>query len=630
MNTIHKILTFFCIITFSSCNFLDIVPDEKATEKDAFKDAAAAERYLYSCYGYIPNPRHGSSSLDLMTGDEVVTPWEHETFGKFAQGNYTPSNPYINYWDDLFKGIRQCYLMKQNLGSVPGLSEDDYNSYMAEADFLIAYYHFYLIRTYGPTILIKELPDANASTSQDKLLGRIPYDECVAWVADRFKEVAPKLPARWTGSNYGRATSVTALALRARLLLYAASPQYNGGEGFKTLYGNFQNPDGTQLISTSYSSKKWADASQACWEAIQAAETEGFGIYEATVGGLPQTPEPIDMVQRSLRFTFIDKNNTNEVIWADCTKEGGIYGVQAKTLPRWNSVTWGGVAPTLRQIERFYTQNGLPIDEDPSYPYTNRYGVTNFTAGDQNGEGETLVMHTQREPRFYSWISFHNGYYEVFGEDKSVEGAVSPYAPKYKRGINNAKLLTQFRFDDNCGRNSRGTGSYTGYLNKKGANPATTVEKSLKLSEYPWPVVRMAELYLNYAEICIECNDLDNAKIYLNKIRKRAGIPDVEVSWENIATLDQAKMRQIVRQERQIELYLENHNFWDLRRWGEAEILGQQPDGLSIMKKTLSELGQPIKVDVARRFIPAHYLMPIPIGEINKNPNMVQNPGYNE
>lgn len=71
----------------------------------------------------------------FLPGDDVVTPWEHETFGKFAQGNYTPSNPYINYWHDLFKGIRQCYLLKENLGSVPGLSDELKAAYDAEADF---------------------------------------------------------------------------------------------------------------------------------------------------------------------------------------------------------------------------------------------------------------------------------------------------------------------------------------------------------------------------------------------------------------------------------------------------------------------------------------------------------------
>lgn len=635
MNAINKLLIFVCAILLSSCNYLDIVPDEKGSEEDAFKDPSAAERYLYSCYSYIQNPRDGTNSMDLWTGDEVVTPWETGDFGKFIQGLYTPSKPCISgVWNDMFSGIRQCYLLKANLGIVPNLPQDVHDTYMAEADFLIAYYHYNLIRAYGPSILIKELPDTD-DNDIDNYLGRSPYDECVQWVAEQFFNVSGRLPAKWSGNaDYGRATSVIALSLRARMCLYAASPQFNGGEKFKEIYGKFKNIDGTQMISTTFDQKKWETAKKTCLEAIKAAESSEAGhvLYEAQVGGLPQTPEPENLHQRSLRFTFIDKDNSKEVIWGWCQKEGSSSLVQKETLPRWNDLTWGGTAPTLNQIERFYTENGLPIDEDPSYQdqYLNRFSVTKFAAGDPNGENETLVLNTKREPRFYAWVAFHNGYYEVLGTDNATK--TSPYYPTFKRGLNKSKLLTQFRFNDNCGRNDRGTGSLSGYLNKKGANPGTTVEKTVKLGEYPWPLIRLAELYLNYAEACVECNELDEAKIYLNKVRYRAGIPDVEVSWAKVpgATLDQTKLRQIVRRERQIELYFENHSVWDLRRWGEAEVLGEKPRGLAINEKDLAKFGKAADVPVNRRFKPANYLLPIYINDINENPNMVQNPGYDE
>ena len=634
MKLIDKYLILLCVFVCCSCNYLDIVPDEKP-EEDAFKNPQLTERYLYSCYSYIPDPRDGSYSLDLMTGDDVVTPWEHETFGKFAQGNYTPSNPYINYWHDLFKGIRQCYLLKENLGSVPGLSDELKAAYDAEADFLIAFYHFFLLRTYGPAVLVKELPDVTSSDSPEALLGRNSYDECVAWVTDQLKNVAGRLPMRRTGIDYGRATGVAAMAIRARLLLYAASPQFNGGEQFKSLYADFKNPDGTQLISTTYDPNKWVIAAQACKEAIDwAREPEAnYDLYEANVNSLPNYPEPTDLTQRSLRFTFVDKDNTPEVIWAFCKKESYNYGLQGKSIPRLSTTAYGGLAPTLRQIERFYTKNGLPIDEDPAYDYPNRYEVANFPVEEKdiNGEGESLKLNMGREPRFYAWIAFHNGYYEVSGEDDREEFS---YAPKWKRGKDKKyKQLVQFMKRQNMGlTNDNKYGTKTGYLNKKGTHPGTSASKStgFKVIDYPWPMVRLAELYLNYAEACVECNDLTEAKKYLNYVRERAGIPKVEVSWDGIAELTQDKLREIVHQERLIELYLENHNFWDIRRWGIAETLGEQPKGLSVQATTITEFAKPVSVDVQRRFIPAHYLMPLPISEINKNPNMVQNPGYDE
>lgn len=621
---------FICILAtwVASCSFLDIVPDERPSDEDAFKDATAAERFLYSCYAYIPDPRNGSSSLDLFTGDEVVTRWEHESFANFAQGNYTPTNPVINYWNDLFKGIRQCYLLKQNIGSVYNMTDEEKNTYTAEADFLIAYYHFILLRTYGPTILIKEL-QASDVIDPNLFLGRSPYDECVTWVAESLREVANRLPDQWTGENYGRATSTAAMAIRARLLLYAASPQFNGGEKFKELYANFQNPDGTQLISTTFQPEKWQTARQACLEAIQWAEQRGHSLYYAKADGLPQYPEPQDLTLRTLRYIFPDKDNTHEVIWGWCKSEGGLYGVQGKSLPRWNNRTWGGISPTLRMLEFFYTENGLPISEDPNWPYATRFSAATASVEDTAYcEGETLQFNLQREPRFYAWVAFHNGYYEVFGTD--TENDASPYAPQYKRGLQDAKLLTQFLQGTNMG-SLNNTGTWTGFINKKGTHPGTNVSSSsLRLQEYPWPIIRLAELYLDYAEACVECNDLDEAKKYLNLVRERAGIPDVDISWAGIADLNQNKMREIVHQERRIELYLENHSFYDIRRWGEAEVLGQQPQGLDISADNLADFGTIVNVPVQRRFIPAHYLMPLPIGEINKNPNLVQNPGYDE
>lgn len=631
---INKILVLLCLICYSSCNYLDIVPDEKATEKDAFANPQAALRYLYSCYAYMPNPRNSTKSIDWMTGDDIVTPF-NETFATFASGNYTPTTPSISYWNDLYKGIRQCYLLKDNVASVPGLTADLQAAYTAEADFLIAYYHFLLIRMYGPVILIKEQIDLNSLDTPEMFLARSPYDECVNWVADKFKAVGSEgsaLPLRWTGEDYGRATRIAAMAIRARLLLYAASPQFNGGDKFKSLYGRFTNHDGVQLIGTNYNEQKWKDAASAYNEVITMAKNENYDLYHAVKGGLNTTPEPTDLTQRSLRFTFMDKDNTPEVIWAHCEQEDGAWPVQAKSLPLFSGKAWGGVAPTLLQIERFYTKNGLPIDVDPDFKNKDLYSIASFPANDPNGEGETLLMNLNREPRFYAWIAFHNGYYEVSGEDKSATSPNS-YASKWKRGINNAKQLVQFTKLSNAGMpQSNKDGSKTGYLNKKSAHPGTSISSTgVTTVQYPWPMVRLGELYLGYAEACIESGDLVNGKKYIDEIRLRAGIPKVEEAWAKIGvTLDKDKLREIVHQERLIELYMENHNFWDIRRWGVAETLGKKPMGLSIQEMELAKFAKPIQVDVSRRFIPAHYLMPIPIEEINNNPNLVQNPGYDE
>lgn len=634
MKTIYTYITFIFLLAFTSCDFLDVVPDERPTENDAFKDVKAAERFLYSCYSYLPDPRSGTSSLDLMTGDEVVTAFEHETFANFPKGNYTPTNisndDMISYWDKLFQGIRQCYILKNNISTVPGLSQAIAQDYSAQVDFLIAYYHFLLIRGYGPVIIIKEEPKID--TPKENYLGRSPYDECVKFVCDLFDETAKVLPATRSGDTYGLATSIAAKSIKARLLLYAASPLFNGNSKF---YSDFKNPDGTDLMPLSYDPGKWTKAADAALEAITLAENAGFRLYEpADANGLANSmPEPKDMTQRALRFTIADKDS-REIIWADARTEG-TYGISRKSMPYMEG-TWNGIAPTMAMLERFYTKNGLPISEDPEFKYNQRYEVASFAKADSGiyGEGETQVLNINREPRYYAWISYHNGYYECLGTADNTaadQAANYPYLPKYKRG--EFKSITQFCKNDNCGRHDRNNNfSPTGFLNKKGVRPDNQATKDFKAAtNYPWPLVRLGELYLDYAEACAESNQLSEAKIYLNKIRTRAGIPTVEESWAKVGTaLTQEKLIQIVRQERQIELYLENHNFWDMRRWLlAAELFKVKPKGMSITKETFIEFTNPATVDVTRNFInPQHYLMPIPIGEVQKNDKLVQNPKY--
>lgn len=604
-----------------SCNYLDIVPDELPTEKDAFANKEMAKGYLYSCYSYLPNPREGAFSLDLWTADENITAFEHEDFAKFPKGDYTSVSPVISYWNQVFTGIRQSYIFLNRVDEVPDLEEDIKQVYKAEATYLIAYFHYLLLKCYGPIIIVESYPDPYNS-DPTTYEARRPYDECVNWIAGKFDEaVAMGLPEKFTGSDYGRATSTAARAIKGRMLLYAASPLFNGGKStvsgtddLTQAYSSFVNAEGAQLISTTYDASKWKRAVDALKPAIDYAEAAGFRLYSESDLGTIVT-EPADLTERVIRMTICDRT-TQEIIWPWCADEGG-YSVQNKSTPfdpnrDWS---WNGIAPTMFMLESFYTENGLPIDEDPAYNYAKRYEYGN-PPNTLHGEGVTMNLNMYREPRFYAWIGYHNGYYEIQRDGKK-------------------KYLTQFRKNDNSGIQSRSTNySPTGYLNKKGVHPnyGQGSGGGGKVN-YPWPVIRLAELYLDYAEALIETGDLGTAKTYIDKVRKRAGLKGVDETWNAIGvTPNQDKMRQIVRQERTIELYMENQRFWDVRRW----MLGKKyfnarPMGLTIQGVTNDEFFRVKDVGAAfqRKFlIPQHYLMPIPSSDIDRNPNVVQNPGY--
>lgn len=630
MKTLQKLFILTVIaIGFASCSYLDVVPDEKPTEQDAFEDTNAAERFMYSCYSYLPQARSGTNSLDLMTGDEVVTAFEHETFASFPKGNYTASKTVISYWDTFFQGLRQCYVMLNNVDKVPNLPAKTKDDYIAQAKYLIAYYHFLMIRCYGPVILIKEEP--LLITSPADYLGRTSLDECVQYVCDLFDEAAAGLPNTRPVRQYGLATSVAAKAFKAKLLLYAASPLFNGNP----TYSNFVNKDGSQMMPASYDANKWVKAKTAFAEAIKEAEAAGHALYTSTEykGG---NLEPADPVQKRLRYNIIEAGNS-EIIWAD-SRDEGYYGIQNKSLPFSSSTAWNGIAPTLTMLKRFYTENGLPIDEDPKFNTSEMFNLT--VVGEEHADiadkgSKTMLFNLNREPRFYAWVAFQGGFYEVLSAQTNGAYADDASYKKYSSD-EKGKLVCDFVLGGNCARGIVGNMrvnnySPSGYLNKKGVDPGYAVSKSLQSPiDYPWPLMRLAELYLGYAEACVEANDLVTAKTYLNKVRVRAGIPTVEISWNRVASLTQSKLREIVRQERMIEFYLENQNFWDMRRWLIADkYLNVKAQGMNIEAKTIEEFSKVQTVIFERKFeSPTQYLLPVPIDDINKNANLVQNPGY--
>lgn len=600
---------------YPSCNYLDIVPDEIPTESDAFSTMTNARKFLMSCYSFLPDPRDGIASMDFMTSDEVITAFEHETFANFPKGDYTPAQPRISYWNTLFAGIRYSYTLLDNIDNVPNMSADEKTVYKGEATFLIAYFHYLLLKNYGPILIIESTPDITMPVSEYP--ERRSYDECVEWIANKFDEAAKILPATRTDAEYGRATSLAAVSIKSRMYLYAASPLFNGGSSSFPDTDNvtgalkaIKNSEGKELFNTTYDPSKWVKAKEVAEEALEAAEKAGIVLYDI----VKDIEEPEDPVQRTLRLV-IGERTTKEFLWASTRKEGE-NGLQNKSTPFSTQACWNGVAPTLTMLEFFYTENGLPINEDPAYDYAGRYGYGPQT----NGLGNTLNLNKKREPRFYSWVAFHNSNYEIVRNNKN-------------------KMLVQFRKNDNCGVQLRNNNySPTGYLNKKGVYPTYSRESGNKQegtwTNYPWPVMRLGELYLNYAEALIEIGgtaNLEKAKIYIDKIRKRAGLKGVDETWNAIGVNpDQDKMRQIVRQERTIELYLENQRFWDVRRWLQGEkYFNVKARGMNIQGVTDAEFFRVTEVSFQRKFlVPAHYLMPIPQSDINNNSKIVQNPGY--
>jgi len=629
-----KYLLIGCILTLissESCSYLDIVPDEMTTEEDTYQNENLAKQYLYACYGAMPRRNSTDYMIEWRAMDTEYLLFE----STFTNTNYSPSDVKQNQytWSQLWEGIRLCYKFLDIVDKTPNISAENLRYFKGEATFLIAYYHFVSLQCYGPTCIIKSFYDPNTPTGQ--LPERSSYDEVVQFIDEKLEEALPNLAESMTGVDYGRATKAAVWAVRSRMYLYRASKLFNGN----MMYAAFKSKlDNRNLISQEYDSKKWEKSVEVSKKAIEFTESLGYHLYGDVEAGIPDKnnslkPGLSNPAQRRVRYCFMDDQNTMEILLAE-TRSEGQYDLQQRSLPRWKEkqpyVPSNSIAPPLKMVEKFYTENGLPMEFDKSFDYESRYTVVDMPVNydgnnySDKSNGKTFKMHLNREPRFYAWIGFHNGFAETAKHNSQTTST------------ENAKkaIVLKMRKNDEQGKGNRTSHySITGYLSKKFVHPANDG----KYVRYPFPVFRMAELYLNYAEALVEVGgeaNLSLAKWYIDKVRVRAGVPTVDDAWDNYSTKPghqntQEGMREIVRREREIEFYLEGQHFWDTRRWMTTEEELSHPHKvLNINGATDEDFFQVMDCTYPVSFSKAQYLMPIATTEINKMSQMVQNPFY--
>jgi hypothetical protein len=629
-----KNIIYFALISFSlfSCDeYLDIVPDQTQELDLLFDRQESAYTALVTCYSYLPKNDDLYSSYFTAT-DALTTPIAKETAGiRLMKGLQSSSNPLMSYWSgyerhgSLWRGIRSCNTLIENMDNVVDMTQEEKDAWKAEAQFLKAFYHFTLLKYYGPIPITDENLPISANDQQVSVR-RNTIDECITYITETIDLAISNLPLRVLNNNdLGRVDQVIAKSLKSRVLLFAASPLFNGNSEF---YSGFVNEDGEHFFNQIYDINKWELAMNASLDAINTAIEQGSALYEYT-----DTPPTFDtenyeyeIVQKQydVRYSIVDRWN-NELLWGHSNPVGtDWWQVQAGSLmksPTSSSVeaAWQWVAPTLRSVEMYYTKNGLPIDEDLTFDYMNRYNLSNISAS-QNSYAQyaqsTATLHLNREPRFYANIGFDRGYNRTWG---------SKWNLKMRKGETHGRIAN--------------TSDYliTGYALKKIVHPDSEGDGYDKIVQYSWPMIRLAELYLNFAEAANEFNG-PSQEVYnmLNTVRERAGIKTVEEAWSDgsiAATVNkhttQDGLRDIIRHERLIEFAFEGHRYNDLRRWKLAEnYLNSPVKGWSVDETTQD--GFYTLRDVGNRSFnsPRDYLHPISINELTINTNLIQNPGW--
>lgn len=638
-----KILYFIiCLVLIggnTACkDYLDIIPEGVPSMDNAFSNRTVSERYLFTCYSYLPQFDHAANSLGFLAGDEhwlipkgtgfidgrvgSLRCWE---IGRGAQNS---NQPYVNYWDgdgvpNLWIGIRDCNIFLENIHKPLDLQDYERVRWEAEVRFLKAYYHFFLAQLYGPVPIMDENVDVDASIDAVRRF-RDPFDDVVEYIVETIDGCIEDLPLTIIdqGSEMGRITQPIALAVKAQVLLFAASPLMNGNPD----YTGFKDSKGRLLFPAEYDPTKWTRAADATLEAIQSAESAGHKLYKFE--------EYVNISETTRTMLSIGEAVTErwnkEIVWGSTRDSNPLQGLAMSRLASNRAYYKASclLAPTLQVVEQFYSGNGVPIEEDNgefwTQNYTNRYDITTIQDEGINkhlleiGE-ETALLHLNRELRFYSNISFDRCAWYVAGlaNDEKDLYKIHMRAREY------SGMLTSEDY------------SITGYLNKKVISYKTTVTAdNFTPHRYAFPIIRLADLYLMYAEALNESLASPNSTIYdyVDRIRERAGLEGVVDSWQKYSKFpnkpaSKEGMRDIIRKERLNELALEGKRFWDLRRW-KVE-LPSIVQGWNVKGKTAEEFYRITTLFERPRYNYRDYLWPLRIDAIQKNPNLVQNPGWN-
>lgn len=634
------ILSIVCFISLSvsSCNYLDMVPEKDIeTIETIFERRTDVENWWVALYGEFNFFRGNAGYYSPFLGaDEyIASPYlQKSNLGglQIASGLQMSQQPYCPIWTSMYQIIRNCNVFLENIHRTYNLSDAERKWWIADVKALKAQIYFELIRHYGPIIIIDEAVPVDLPVESYQL-PRQPVDFCLNHVIKLLDEAKKDIPMHKDRTKYFAFTLCLEglYALKAKVLLYAASPLFNGN----IHYSDFVNKNGEHLFSQNYDREKWRLAAEAADEAVEICSRGDRALYEHDGG------QKTNLLNYMADVGFSSYSNfDNEEFLIEAKIEPGYYTL---ILPRLESSEThfylyadGGLSPSMKMVEMYYTVNGLPIDKDNTWNYSNRHRIGKESSHLYEDvlplNTDIVNLHLQREPRFYASIAGDRMYYQ--------------------RGTNTMKESYNLLVEAHKGEEPWGTSldiisgslrqNITGYWVKKSLNPNFPTKgypDHLQKNE-TIAMLRMAELYLIQSEAWNEYLEAPDHRVYdpINKVRLRAGIPTVQESWKNYSYLtDKFKsregMRDIIRQEYNIELAFEGHRFWNIRRWTIADeemntkqycwnILGE-----SFQSFYNNENGPAYEVNNYKFIAPRDYFAPIKAEQILIS-GMKQNPGW--
>ena len=624
-NSIYTLLiALLCFV--SSCDYLG-VSDQLAgglqNTEQVFDNVSYTKRWYANVFAGIPD-YSGINSVNVgafknpWTGmcDELVVGYGNSS--KYNNSDRNAANMGFHRYGDCYKYIRQANIFLQKAHPImttgtqgDQLLEDELTQMKANVRFMRAFYHYLLFEQYGPIILVK---DKIYNATEDQDVPRNTVDEVIEYIDSELTAVASELTQEpiFEDKDY-RAwpTKGVALAVRAKLWLYAASPLLNGG--YREAL-SVTNPDGTRLFPD-YDAGKWEKALAACKDFIDYAEAGRYELYKEYKDDNGAVIDP----DKSVYNLF--QKYTHEIIWATANNDwGGMNGdaFDRRIAPRCEKNGLGSTGVTQELVDAFYMKDGFPVSATAYLPQSTLYQEEGYgTYKDQNDNFSKKYTNVtvsnrylNREPRFYNTV-FFNG----------RQWPVSCNQVLFYNGGNSG--------------GQEGQATLTGYMLFKRFNRSVSLTNPGVASQFrPSIIFRLADFYLMYAEAANEVNPNDARVLkYLNLVRERAGLPDIETLNPAIRG-NQELQRAAIQRERQIELATEGQRYFDVRRWmiadknGEGRqngyVHGMNVRGESNDKEDFNRIVEASQIVFNRKM----YLYPMPDSEMRKTKNLVQNPGW--
>lgn len=567
--------------------------------------------------------------------------------------------------------VTRCNRMLENVGKVPDMTEADRRRYIGYVHFMRGYAYYHLLMNYGPLLIVGDEVLSTSESAEYYNRERSTYDESVDYICNEFKLATQGIygPTEQSISYSDRPTKGAALALIARLRLFQASPLFNGGDAARQCFSNWQRKsDGADYVNQTYDPDRWAVAAAAAKQVIDMDYYSLFTVMPDNqhpyplADNVPTAPFPDGAGGIDPFHSFADMFNgegiisTNkEFIWA--MSSGSVYSYTKHSFPV-GFGGWGGMSVPQRVVDCFLMMDGRDIhNASAEYPYVadlNQTIGTNKVLGSYQLRGDVPKMYDNRSARFYASIGFPGRLWTMNSASSDA-----------------SYINQQFWYShDDSKAGLAGAGSNVNDYNISGYTPVKyihpddswaggkgNVKGSFITSPKPFAIIRYAEVLLEYVEalnnvtgtVTVTTPDMTGTDVevtvsrdvqemakYFNMIRYRVGLPGPSLSDMN----DASRFEQIIRNERQVELFNEGYRYFDTRRWGtfltdDANMSNWR--GLDVQKDRTDVSGNPgfwniVTIDQQnirdRVALPKMVFMPIRHDELLKVPAMDQNPGW--